>query len=134
MKRVDSLKLDHAIRYSGYSPVVGTLSISSWVIGVFYLYLFKQLPLFLFVVNLFCQFSFIIILIKQFKSHLQLRAKFLLGFQDRRLVVPVNWGIKNPEKELGVYLSLSASESQKIHLVHETRSIPSLFAGKVKTR
>ena len=110
---MDNLKLDHAIGYSWYSPIVGAFSISSWVVGVFLLYLIKQIPLFIFVVNLFCQFGFIIILMKQVKSHLQLGTKFLLGFQDKRLVVPVNWEIKNPDKEFGVYLSLCAGESQK---------------------
>ncbi|BHH83710.1 hypothetical protein [Desulforhopalus sp. 52FAK] len=134
IKRADNLKLDHVIRYSWYSPIVGALSIISWIVCAFFLYVFKEVPLFLFVVNLVCQLSFIVILVKQFKSHFQLGTKFLLGFQDKKLVVPINWQVKNPESELGLYLSLSASESQKIHLVHETRSIPLLLGGKVKTR
>ncbi len=130
----NNLHLIKVIGYSWYSPIIGTISISSWIVGIAYLFLFRGLPLFIFIINIFCQIIFLIFLIKQIRVQFQIGSKFLLGFKIGSLVLPLNWGIKTPKKGSGIYLIINSTEINNILVVHETRKIPSLFANKVSTR
>ncbi len=130
----NKIKLDKAVKHSWFSPLIGSISIGGWIAGITYLFLFRHLPLFIFVINVLCQILFLICLYRQIKRQFQSGTKFLLGFQQRKLVIPLNWGVKNPHKDLGVYLLVSAKETKRIGIIHETRIIPALFAGRPSTR
>ncbi len=114
------LKYNSKISHSLISPIIGSIFIGGWGVGIYFM-INEGFPLPVLLMQYIFWPVFAFILIKQWIGVLESQ-NFFMAFDSNGVILPLNYSIKTPDEDRDYYLYINLSKDVKdIEIINESR-------------